>query len=627
MHGKLILLLALCAAAASAQPVPWGVQHTQQTGINTTGIDRWALAPDGSIYLAVDPPQPSVRKATAAGQTVFSTPLRGVSTFAAIRIGPDNNIYLLGNATAAFVSTPGAYQSMSSQDTGFLCKLRGSDGEIVYCSHVNMTPSGSGTLSVDPQGNAYVASNLCFGSTVPGCVEKFSASGTALIYEFPLASFGADSESSIAADDSGGLYVAGSGPRGFILAKLDPDGHMRAVANDPNILGYGLQLDPAGNPQVLTTAGSVRRYRADLSGIVFDQPIGINLNGAMMAPDGSTVLFGATTSSNLSLLHPTASCDLPADAQYYGVLFPLLPEGVMVRLDDGGNLIQMTFMPILSGTIPVGFAQAGGVLLLAETDNDLLEAVTVGPMPEIQLACAANAASPLVAPLAPLEIVSLYGSNLGPAQPVSGKPGPDGRYPTVLSGTQLTFDGVPAPLLYAGAAQINTVTPSALSGKETTQICAIVNGVSTNCMDAPVQPANPAVFLADVSQGNLAAALNQDGTINSQANPAPVGSVVSIFATGLGALIHAIPDGSVTGLPVSPLAAGVEVFTALPQAKPTNTIRFSQVPVLYAGPAPFEIEGLTQINIQVPASPDLYVFVNAKTLITTLTGVSVWVTP
>jgi hypothetical protein len=133
--------------------------------------------------------------------------------------------------------------------------------------------------------------------------------------------------------------------------------------------------------------------------------------------------------------------------------------GVFARLDSVGNLIQLTFAPIPS--VRASFARPDAATILTEA-NYQLEAVTFGPAPEVQLTCAASAASMLPAPLTPVEIVSLYGSNLGPTQPTSGQPGPDGRYPTLLAGTQVTFDGIPAPLLYVSASQINTVTPSAL---------------------------------------------------------------------------------------------------------------------------------------------------------------------
>ena len=104
-----------------------------------------------------------------------------------------------------------------------------------------------------------------------------------------------------------------------------------------------------------------------------------------------------------------------------------------------------------------------------------------------------------------------------------------------------------APLLYVSATQINLVTPRALQGKTTTQVCTTANHAPTNCLGVPVQPVTPEIFL---SSGLYAAALNEDGTINSAGNPAPVGSIVSVFATGLGA-ITTLPDGAITPWPPS----------------------------------------------------------------------------
>jgi uncharacterized protein (TIGR03437 family) len=89
-------------------------------------------------------------------------------------------------------------------------------------------------------------------------------------------------------------------------------------------------------------------------------------------------------------------------------------------------------------------------------------------------------------------------------------------------------------MLYASSAQINVVTPGALAGKTTTHVCVISNGAQTNCIDTIVQPAAPGVFYS--GQTAYAAAVNQDGTINSQQNPISIGSIVSVFATGLGSM-------------------------------------------------------------------------------------------
>jgi len=63
--------------------------------------------------------------------------------------------------------------------------------------------------------------------------------------------------------------------------------------------------------------------------------------------------------------------------------------------------------------------------------------------------------------VAPGEIVSIFGAGLGPDQPVTAnfRLGDFGTWPTTMGGTQVLFDGVPAPMLYASANQINAVVP------------------------------------------------------------------------------------------------------------------------------------------------------------------------
>jgi uncharacterized protein (TIGR03437 family) len=89
------------------------------------------------------------------------------------------------------------------------------------------------------------------------------------------------------------------------------------------------------------------------------------------------------------------------------------------------------------------------------------------------------------------------------------------------------------------------------------------------------------------------AIINQDGTPNSPANPAPAGSVVSIYGTGGGAT----NPGSITGglAPLKPLD-----MIVLPT---TVTIDGTlNAEVQYAGVAPNLISGLFQINFQIPQS-------------------------
>src|SRR6185437_746413 len=133
------------------------------------------------------------------------------------------------------------------------------------------------------------------------------------------------------------------------------------------------------------------------------------------------------------------------------------------------------------------------------------------------------------------------------------------RFPLTLGATSVTFDGVAAPLLYVSGTQINTVIPFTAKNY-TTHVCVTWSSNPPSCMDAPLVFAAPALFtIPQVSQYlPYAAAVNQDGTINSQSNPAPRGSIISLFATGLGALSSMPADGETVSLPL--LTQGLKVM-------------------------------------------------------------------
>jgi uncharacterized protein (TIGR03437 family) len=153
----------------------------------------------------------------------------------------------------------------------------------------------------------------------------------------------------------------------------------------------------------------------------------------------------------------------------------------------------------------------------------------------------------------------------------------------------VTFNGTPGPLLYVQDSQINAIAPWSLQSGQAIQVCVILNGAATNCLTWPVVDADVGVFTVD---GHHAAALNQDGSLNSASNPAPVGSIVSVFATGLGPISPAQPDGTIVGLPL-PVNVLPETMYSYDPGSP-NTIR--GLSVLYTGPAPFEVAGVSQIN-------------------------------
>ena len=209
-----------------------------------------------------------------------------------------------------------------------------------------------------------------------------------------------------------------------------------------------------------------------------------------------------------------------------------------------------------------------------------------------------NGASFASGPIAPGEIVTLFGAGLGPQQGVQLQASAQSPFPTQAAGVEVTFDGKPAPLLWVQDAQINVVAPWSLTPGQSTQVCASYSNVSTNCLTWPVVQSAPAVFTVD---GTNAAAVNQDGTINSAGNPAPVGSIVAVWATGLGPIAPSQGDGTVVEfpLPKNVLAVGVQASWCFP----FSCNSFPTYNVTYAGPAPYMLAGATQIDFQLVFFP------------------------
>lgn len=127
----------------------------------------------------------------------------------------------------------------------------------------------------------------------------------------------------------------------------------------------------------------------------------------------------------------------------------------------------------------------------------------------------------------------------------------------------VTFDGVPATLLYISDKQINLQVPD-VGSKTSASLVVTVDGSSSVPQPVVLASAWPSVFAGGI--------LNQDNGVNGAGSGAGTGSILQIFATGI------------------PVGANVSVQIAG---------RRELVP-LYAGPAP-TVPGVQQVNVAVPS--------------------------
>jgi uncharacterized protein (TIGR03437 family) len=137
-------------------------------------------------------------------------------------------------------------------------------------------------------------------------------------------------------------------------------------------------------------------------------------------------------------------------------------------------------------------------------------------------------------PIATDQLLTIFGNGLGPATPVTAT----NNTTTSLGGVSVSFGGVEAPLLYVSSNQINVAVPQTTQGLMNTAIKVTVNGVSSPELVFPLTAAIASTFVVpggfNQTFRNFATlALNADGSVNSSANPAKTGSVISVFVNGL----------------------------------------------------------------------------------------------
>ena len=200
-----------------------------------------------------------------------------------------------------------------------------------------------------------------------------------------------------------------------------------------------------------------------------------------------------------------------------------------------------------------------------------------------------NAASYVGGGVAPGEMVTIFGSGMGPNTLVGLQVDSNGNFAKTLAGVQVLFDNVAAPLVYVQANQVSAVVPYGVSGKTATQVQVVYQGQTSTALTVPVVSAMPGIFTIDYSGKGAGAILNQDGTVNSASNPAATGSYISVYATGEGQTNPPGVDGRLDGSPAPQ-----------PVQKVTGTIGGISATVQYAGGSPGLVAGVLQVNLQVP---------------------------
>lgn len=537
-------------------------------------------------------------KLSPDGSTIVYSTLLGTGEADAVTVDSSGSVYVTGQAgSPGLAATPGAYQTKSKGPDAFVLKL-GPDGKVVFTTFL-----GGNGPACDPGGSCHVSPGIPIG---PGITDEDEGRG-------------------IAVDQAGNVYVAGITnaadfpvtPNALQTKYADPSGvaehgFISKFSPDGSTLLYSTYLGTASGERIGTVIVN-SSGEAIVAGQTFSTSFPTTVGALFPSPHVPGGFIARLNSQGSALLYAT----------YFG-------NGNVngVAIDDAGNLnvtgyasgSQSGPFPVTPGAMPTGytyFAQlnADGKSLIYSTllpdgsagnsvaagssrtpavvgEAGVLTVFGLGDSTVPTLYALANTAVPFVdGQVAPGEIISLFGVNLGPDQAVGLKLDSSGFIATELAGVQVTFDGIRSPIIMAQKGQLNIQVPYEVVDKDVTAMQITSTAGTSQGSSLKVVAATPGIFTVD---GLNAAAINQDGSINTSDHPAPLGSIITLFATGSGSWNGDLKTGQVSPaslvVPVLPVKAFV----------PSSPVVEAQVQ--YAGSAPGLTDGALQLNILLPTA-------------------------
>jgi len=449
-------------------------------------------------------------------------------------------------------------------------------------------------------------------------LTRLSGDGTHLIYSTFLAGgSNATLNTGMVVDSAGNAYVTGatgaadypittapsaSDRTGLFLTKLDPTG--TNVIWSVRQGGASLAFDTSGS---LVVGGySCAPLNSSAFGAQCPPPPPAGNTPTACLPDGTNVQSIAVVQSfsaqDGSIIATRILSD-PAWAAEPDSVIAVEPDG---RVLVGGQSNNPLAIPLTPGVAFSGTTALGVYLAAVDLSH---------PAVGLQLACVTDGATfELLGTVAPGQLVSLFGNELGPQTGVSGFTSNQTSFPTSLANVQVTFDGVPAPLLYVSSGQINVQVPFEVAPQASTvmtvstapdssspyataatQMFAIAPSLPSLFLDMSVSPAACDPTLAGDYEFAVVA-LNEDGSRNACANPAQPGSTITVFLNGVAAMLGgSFPaTGSVTASNTGPLSSQVQVAGNILSA---SNVSLAAGPLF---PMPGSIAGIDQLAIQLP---------------------------
>jgi len=566
-----------------------------------------ALDSAGNLYIA-DSGNQRVRKVTAT--TGIITSIAGTTGNGDGGLAPGG---VLNNPTGVAVNAGGDLFISSgtvirkvTKATGIITTFAGggnSTADGVSALLAKLNPVG---LAVDSAGSLFIGEG--------GLIRKVDASGTiSTVAGTGAVGFSGDGGAAVSAkigyvsamafDPSGNLLFADSGNKRVrkvntstgVITTVAGNGQAIFSGTTSNATQFGigdvagLAVDGGGNMYIggintyyllkISAAGAVS-ILGGVGGCGYIGDGGLATLAAVCQPNS----FAVDATGNIFVSDTTCFCvrRIAADT---GIIQTVAGNGAAGYSGDGGVAASAELRSITA------IAVTGSTLYIADGKAAVIRGVTPDTPPAMPgvptFSQLVSSASFLGGGIAPGELVSFFGHYLGPSTPAYWSVS-NNKAVNPDAGVQVFFDDVPATIIYVTAGQINVIAPyEVANGLQTVRVVAPGGTASTTNVSSIGSA--PAIFPSAI--------VNQDGTINGPTHPAPAGTYVTMYGTGLGQTTPAGVDGMVNVPPVATQVYSIQLSIS------QNPLFANPVPMhlLYGGPAPGLITGVCQINAVVPS--------------------------
>jgi len=567
-----------------------------------------AIDSSGNLYIA-DTLNGRVRKISSnnissiAGNGVLSySGDGGLATSAqmnytfAVAADSSGNVYIADSANHVVrrVAKSGVITTFAGNgNPGF-----GGDGGAAASAQLN-SPQG---VAVDAAGNVYIAdtqNDRIRRVTPTGAISTYAGNGTPGFGGDggAAASAQVDTPVGLAVDAGSNLYIADLG--NSRIRRVSSAGTITTIAGN-GIAGYtsdggqatsaalnlpqGVAVDAGGTVYIADTGNN--RVRRVAGGTITT----IAGNGvADFTGDGGQAT-SATIGSPIGIAADTFGTVYVTDSSsrvrriVAGFITTIAGNGSRGYSGDGGAATSA----MLNG--PTGLAvDSTGNVYIADSGNNAVRMLQPAAS-ALAISAVVNGASNRTGPLAPGSVVVIYGSGLGPATLVQAPAGQN--LPTSLAGTTVLFGNALAPVLYTSATQVAAMVPFDIT-QGNAGVSVGYQGQFSTPASVSIAPVAPALFTLNSSGSGQVLALNDNGSggINDAGHPAKNASFVILYLTGAGQTTPAGENGRIfSGASPKLPAAGLA----------TASIGGKTATVSFAGTAVGVVEGVMQVNVQIP---------------------------